>query len=400
MNGAIFFISAIIWIFGVWACSLILCRLYAAFEKWPEFWLSIVIISIAVPMLSFGILTFFPTSWVGALPFEGALTGIQRSSLAFHAIPASFLHVLFALYGVGASLFLFRIFITYMSLMGQNKTASIGYYKAIPILLVNKGIDPCSFGLFNPKILISKPMQTTLSERQLQMIYAHEYAHIKHNDQRVFLALIILRAIMWPHIAIRDLVNRWSVASELRADAYALKNSNPEQRRIYGKTLIDVLRKKSGGTLPCPSVTLHLSQYRSAKMRVNNIMNPNRNDGKIRHHKNKLLVAAAAIIFGGTLAMNAFAAQSASPDKNAQPLTRVPPIFPSNCPVNEGKYAAKIKLKFDVSTAGRVMNVRVTKSDNPCFNAASIQSTKKWVYAANVRKLKGVETLIVFKLSQ
>ena len=132
-------------------------------------------------------------------------------------------------------------------------------------------------------------------------------------------------------------------------------------------------------------------------MRVKNIMTPKLYEGNM--HKKKLGLGAAALLLSGILAMSAFAAEGESPDKNAQPLVRVPPMFPADCPINEGKFAASVNIKFDVDKRGNVKNARVTKSDNSCFNEVSLNNVAKWKYEPSLRERKGVETRIAFKVS-
>lgn len=136
-------------------------------------------------------------------------------------------------------------------------------------------------------------------------------------------------------------------------------------------------------------------------MRVKNILNENYEPRKTARLKFQMGALALMVTLFGSLGLVTAASPAQVSDKDAQPSVRVPPIFPANCTANAGKYAASVAVKFDVDKVGNVKNIQVTKSDNPCFNQASIDSTAKWKYApvlhkGKPRKRRGVQTMIKY----
>lgn len=397
MSIAVFVILFGVWGCVVWATAVLLSRRTPILEAQPPYWLCAQILIISGPLLAV-VLAEVLSSVSGesavysALPYT--LQSIKTPTLV---LPNYIFWVVGLVYVIGLTVSLLFVIIPYFSLTKIAGEKPDHYYLGHPVIITQKVVPPCSIGLAPPKILMPQYLIDDLSKDELELIYAHERAHILFYDQRVYLALLLMKSVFWFHPAIADILNRWSAATELRADSYALAGAHPRTRKIYGKLLIGVLRKKSGGTLPCPSATHHLGNYRSAKMRVKNIMTPNLYEGNM--HKKKLGLGAVVLLLGGTLAMGAFAAEGESPDKNAQPLVRVPPMFPADCPINQGKIAASVNIKFDVDKDGNVKNARVTKSDNPCFNKVSLNNVAKWKYEPLPRERKGVETRISFKLS-
>jgi len=106
----------------------------------------------------------------------------------------------------------------------------------------------------------------------------------------------------------------------------------------------------------------------------------------------------------GSYGLIAAAGESVSPDKDAQPMVRYPPMFPANCTANPGKYAASVSVKFNVDKSGNVENIRVTKSDNPCFNKTTKDSVAKWKYEpvlknGKPRERTGVQAMITYRFS-
>lgn len=138
-------------------------------------------------------------------------------------------------------------------------------------------------------------------------------------------------------------------------------------------------------------------------MRVKNILNENIVPRKSRRLKLQMGVVAVTATLLGAYGLVATASPAYKSDKDAQPSVRVPPIFPANCTANVGKYAASVIVKFDVDKAGNVENIRITKSDNACFNQASIDSTAKWKYEpvlhkGKPRKRRGVQAMIKYMM--
>ena len=93
-----------------------------------------------------------------------------------------------------------------------------------------------------------------------------------------------------------------------------------------------------------------------------------------------------------------------SPDRDAQPLVRVPPQYPEKC-LPEGYREDSIKLKFDVTPDGQTKNIRIVESTNRCLNESAINSIKRWKYQPKTKGNKaiwrrGVEVVITFNVGQ
>ena len=91
---------------------------------------------------------------------------------------------------------------------------------------------------------------------------------------------------------------------------------------------------------------------------------------------------------------------SFNPDRDAQPLVRVPPQYPQRC-ASRHRDIERVTLEFDVTPDGRVTNVRVVNSTNSCFNSAAERSAEKWKYQPKIVEgqqapRRGVRTTIRF----
>lgn len=93
-----------------------------------------------------------------------------------------------------------------------------------------------------------------------------------------------------------------------------------------------------------------------------------------------------------------------NPDRDAQPLVRIPPQYPDRC---QQRAAAEehVVVTFDVTPEGAVVNARVLDSTNTCFHSAAIRSVERWKYQPKIvdgkaQPRRGVQTQITFQLEK
>ncbi len=91
-----------------------------------------------------------------------------------------------------------------------------------------------------------------------------------------------------------------------------------------------------------------------------------------------------------------------NPDRDAQPLVRIPPQFPERCQARAGGRETVI-VEFDVTPDGTTTNIRVVDSSNSCFNSSATRSVERWKYQPKIVDNKaewrrGVQTSVVFVL--
>lgn len=86
-------------------------------------------------------------------------------------------------------------------------------------------------------------------------------------------------------------------------------------------------------------------------------------------------------------------------DIDAQPLVRIPPIFPPT--INESGHC---RVRFDVTERGVPVNVKTTYCTNPLLKKVTVNSIKKWKYAPKMVDgqavaRKGVASKVSFRLT-
>lgn len=93
-----------------------------------------------------------------------------------------------------------------------------------------------------------------------------------------------------------------------------------------------------------------------------------------------------------------------NPDRDAQPLVRIPPQYPERC-MARAKARETVLVEFDVTPDGTTTNARVVDSTNSCLNSAAIRSVERWKYQPKIvdnqaQWRRGVQTSVAFELSE
>lgn len=93
-----------------------------------------------------------------------------------------------------------------------------------------------------------------------------------------------------------------------------------------------------------------------------------------------------------------------NPDRDAQPLVRIPPQYPERCMSRAGAKET-VFVEFDVTPDGTTTNIRVVETTNSCLNSAATRSVERWKYQPKIVENKaewrrGVQTAITFELAE
>ncbi|MCQ8184883.1 energy transducer TonB [Parvularcula maris] len=68
-------------------------------------------------------------------------------------------------------------------------------------------------------------------------------------------------------------------------------------------------------------------------------------------------------------------------DRDAMPLVRVPPQGFEHCIRGRTGKVGRTEVEFDVTKTGRVTNVRVVDSLDPCFDKYVVRAVSRWRYS-------------------
>lgn len=93
-----------------------------------------------------------------------------------------------------------------------------------------------------------------------------------------------------------------------------------------------------------------------------------------------------------------------NPDRDAQPLVRIPPQYPERC-MSRADARETVFVEFDVTPDGTTTNIRVIDTTNSCLNSAATRSVERWKYQPKIvdnvaEWRRGVQTAISFELAE
>ncbi|MEO1136176.1 MAG: energy transducer TonB [Pseudomonadota bacterium] len=92
-----------------------------------------------------------------------------------------------------------------------------------------------------------------------------------------------------------------------------------------------------------------------------------------------------------------------NPDRDAQPLVRIPPQYPERC-MGRADDRENVLVQFDVTPDGQTTNIQTVESSNSCLNRAAERSVARWKYQPKIvdnqaEWRRGVQTTITFELA-
>ena len=137
---------------------------------------------------------------------------------------------------------------------------------------------PFSIGYKKPTIVLSKDLVNSFSRNQLEVMLAHELAHIRRKDNAASWLALILRDILFFNPAARKAYRMLEIEKEKACDRVVLEKTKASPKLI-ANTLLDValFYKNCQPKLNAPKLRLAKGfLYHSCipKLRVDAIMNP------------------------------------------------------------------------------------------------------------------------------
>lgn len=127
--------------------------------------------------------------------------------------------------------------------------------------------SPMMIGLFSPTILLPSG---NMSYSELKLILRHELIHLKRNDIWYKALALLAAAIHWFNPVVYLVTKVIAVQCEISCDELLIMETDFEQRRQYGETLIGAVR--TGAKIHTALSADFYSQGKSIKTRVRLIM--------------------------------------------------------------------------------------------------------------------------------
>ena len=120
--------------------------------------------------------------------------------------------------------------------------ADLGINRAIPVLTTKKERTPSLYGLLRPRILVSQTHFQQLSDEEIRYIFLHELSHYKRGDIAVNWLLTLLQIVYFFNPLVWYAFYKIHEDCELSCDAAVLTRLKEDEYRLYGQTIIKLIR--------------------------------------------------------------------------------------------------------------------------------------------------------------
>src|SRR5205823_6829606 len=106
----------------------------------------------------------------------------------------------------------------------EDLGAGLGFVGRLPVLVrIDEPGSPALTGLRRPAILLPAPLLQACDTRELQLVLAHELAHLKRRDLLWGWLPAAAHALFWFHPAVWLANHEWYAAQEMACDALAVQ---------------------------------------------------------------------------------------------------------------------------------------------------------------------------------
>ena len=196
--------------------------------------------------------------------------------------------------------------------------------KATPRLRQSDAISSvCVYGLFRPVILIPTTLKDRVSEEDVLLMCAHELAHVKRGDVRLFAVCAAARILFWFNPFIKRIAARLELAAEQCADGLVVERG--VNRRTYAACFVEGLRfaaaRKSAAMAGMPSFTPFDRSGR--RKRLDSILSSTFS-GAISVRTRLLLALASTAAAGAVFVQAAVAVHPHERDNEVGVITQMP----------------------------------------------------------------------------
>lgn len=132
----------------------------------------------------------------------------------------------------------------------------------------------CIFGVFRQTILIPHGIETRIASDDLVLMCAHELAHVRRGDTRLFTATQLARVLFWFNPLVGQIARHAELAAEESADALVLRKG--VDRRAYAACFVEGLKFAAArmNAHPALAPSFTPSDRNGRRRRLNSILSP------------------------------------------------------------------------------------------------------------------------------
>ena len=120
-------------------------------------------------------------------------------------------------------------------------------------------------------VVMPASIERQLERQHIELIIAHERAHLRRGDPAAFACFAVIDALFWVNPFVRRQTNRCRLAAELACDA-AVVEAAPSMRKAYANALVLALKHAAGNARQCAPAVFSTRNLGEHRMRIAHIM--------------------------------------------------------------------------------------------------------------------------------
>jgi len=173
-----------------------------------------------------------------------------------------------------------------------------GRHRTIPVYRSDEVKIPMAAGVFRPVILVPSAHLERLEKKALDMVLAHEYAHIARHDNLLLMYASWVQIVLFFHPLVWFAVNRLALSMEEAADRAVLSATGTDSHE-YASVLYTM-----AAFHPASSVVWPYSRNHNLLIRITNILNFTGKDSTMKTVRKFCLLAVTVSLLAVSLLVN------------------------------------------------------------------------------------------------
>jgi len=149
----------------------------------------------------------------------------------------------------------------------EDCKAEMGIRTTLGVVSTDKVKSASLFGFVRPRLLLPAGMIEALSREELRYVFLHELAHLKRHDIYLGWLMSLLQVLHWFNPLIWLAFYRMRADRELACDALVLAQTQTDESKVYGRTVVSLLERFSRPQ-PLPSMAGILETKAQLKRRI------------------------------------------------------------------------------------------------------------------------------------
>lgn len=247
---------------------------------------------------------------------------------------------------------------------------------------------PCISGVWQGQLILPMNFNEQYSPTQQQLIIAHELTHWRRGDVHANYGAWLLLCIGWFHPLCWIAYRLFRQDQEFACDAAVLAKASKQEKLAYSQAL---LSQTTAYQTALPLVTHYQGDKQMMKQRLLSIQQQH------GFHRGGFL--ATTVLLSGLFMWWWQPVLAKTAAKDLAPQHRIEPRYPVQA-AQQG-IEGYVVLKFDVTPAGSVTNVKVVKAQpEQTFEKEAARALSQWQYETSSNGQQGMLVQLDFMMDE